>query len=72
MKWQRAFFTRLGLTALGAPLLAHHGTGMCEMSHPITVTGVDVISCTGGAAKSGAPTMLSSIMKLAGGRELKS
>jgi hypothetical protein len=32
----------------------------------------DVISCTSGAAKSGAPTMLSSLMKLADGRMIKS
>jgi hypothetical protein len=32
----------------------------------------DVISCTGGRAKSGAPTMLSSLMKLADGRMIKS
>jgi hypothetical protein len=32
----------------------------------------DVISCTGGRAKSGLPTMLSSMMKLADGRMIKS
>jgi hypothetical protein len=32
----------------------------------------DVISCTGGRAKSGLPTMLSSLMKLADGRMIKS
>ena len=32
----------------------------------------DVISCTGGAARSGAPAMLSSIIKLPDGREIKS
>jgi hypothetical protein len=32
----------------------------------------DVIICTGGSAKNGAPTMLSSIIKLADGREIKS
>lgn len=32
----------------------------------------DVISCTGGAAKSGAPSMISSYMKLADGRMIKS
>jgi hypothetical protein len=32
----------------------------------------DVISCTGGAAKSGSPAMLSSIIKLPDGREIKS
>jgi hypothetical protein len=32
----------------------------------------DVISCTGGRAKNGAPTMLSSLMKLADGRMIKS
>ncbi len=37
-----------------------------------TVHPGDVISCTGGAAKSGAPAMLSSIIKLADGREIKS
>jgi hypothetical protein len=37
-----------------------------------TVKPGDVISCTGGAAKSGLPAMLSSIMKLADGREIKS
>ncbi|HUA21016.1 MAG TPA: DUF6152 family protein [Bryobacteraceae bacterium] len=37
-----------------------------------TVKPGDVISCTGGAAKSGAPAMLSSLMKLADGREIKS
>ena len=32
----------------------------------------DVISCTGGAAKGGQPAMLSSIIKLPDGREIKS
>lgn len=32
----------------------------------------DVISCTGGRAKSGLPAMLSSLMKLADGRMIKS
>jgi hypothetical protein len=110
------------LAAVSVPLLAHHGTGMYDMSHPSTVTGVvkrfewtnphayiyldvkddkgnsvewsvemmalnhlksygwsrnlvqpgDMISCTGGVAKSGAPAMLSSIIKLPDGREIKS
>jgi hypothetical protein len=110
------------LAGAAAPLLAHHGTGMYDMSHPTTVTGMvkrfewtnphayiylevkdekgsavewsvemmalnhlksygwarntvqpgDVITCTGGAAKSGAPFMLSSIIKLPDGREIKS
>jgi Family of unknown function (DUF6152) len=122
MTSRRTFLTRLGLTAVSMPLLAHHGTGMYDMSHPSTVTGVvkrfewtnphayiyldvkddkgntvewsvemmalnhlksygwsrnlvqpgDVISCTGGVAKSGAPAMLSSIIKLPDGREIKS
>ena len=37
-----------------------------------TVKPGDVISCTGGAAKSGAPSMISSFMKLADGRGMKS
>jgi hypothetical protein len=37
-----------------------------------TVKPGDVISCTGGAAKSGAPAMLSSIIKLNDGRVIKS
>lgn len=37
-----------------------------------TVKEGDVISCTGGAAKSGAPAMLSSLIKLADGRLIKS
>jgi hypothetical protein len=37
-----------------------------------TVKPGDVISCTGGAAKSGAPSMISSFMKLADGRMMKS
>ena len=37
-----------------------------------TVKAGDVISCTGGAAKSGAPSMISSYMKLADGRMIKS
>src|SRR5580704_8044505 len=111
MTSRRRFLLAAGLTGLSVPLMAHHGTGMYDMSHPVTVTGVvkrfewtnphayiyldvkdekgkavewsvemmalnhlksygwsrnlvqpgDVISCTGGAAKSGAPTMLSSI-----------
>jgi hypothetical protein len=119
---RRSFFSGLGLAGIAAPLLAHHGTGMYDMSHPTTVTGVvkrfewtnphayiylevkdekgnavewsvemmalnhlksygwarntvqpgDVITCTGGAAKSGAPFMLSSIIKLPDGREIKS
>ena len=122
MTSRRAFFTSLGLAGVALPLLAHHGVGMYDMSHPVTVTGVvkrfewtnphayiylevkdekgnpvewaiemmalnhlksygwsrntvqpgEVISCTGGAARSGAPTMLSSIVKLADGREIKS
>ena len=119
---RNSLLTGLGLAAASAPLLAHHGTGMYDMSHPSTVTGVvkrfewtnphayiyldvkdekgnavewavemmalnhlksygwargtvqpgDMISCTGGVAKSGAPAMLSSIIKLADGREIKS
>jgi hypothetical protein len=122
MTSRRAFLTGIGLAGAAAPLLAHHGTGMYDMSHPTTVTGVvkrfewtnphayiylevkdekgnavewsvemmalnhlksygwarntvqpgDVITCTGGAAKSGAPFMLSSIIKLPDGREIKS
>ncbi len=122
MTSRRAFLTGLTLAATSVPLLAHHGTGMYDMSHPTTVTGVvkrfewtnphayiyldvkdekgnvvewaiemmalnhlksygwsrntvmpgDVISCTGGAAKSGMPAMLSSIIKLPDGREIKS
>ena len=37
-----------------------------------TVKPGDVISCTGGAAKSGAPAMISSYMKLGDGRMIKS
>lgn len=37
-----------------------------------TVNEGDVISCTGGAAKSGAPAMLSSLVKLGDGRMIKS
>src|ERR1051326_6839315 len=37
-----------------------------------TVKEGDVISCTGGAAKSGAPAMLSSLVKLGDGRMIKS
>ncbi len=37
-----------------------------------TVAEGDVISCTGGAAKSGDPAMLSSLVKLADGRTIKS
>ena len=37
-----------------------------------TVKPGDVIACTGGAAKSGAPSMISSYMKLADGRMIKS
>jgi len=37
-----------------------------------TVKAGDVISCTGGAAKSGAPGMLSSLIKLDDGRMIKS
>ena len=37
-----------------------------------TVKPGDVISCIGGAAKSGAPSMISSYMKLADGRMIKS
>ena len=122
MTSRRRFLLAAGLTGLSVPLMAHHGTGMYDMSHPVTVTGVvkrfewtnphayiylevkdekgkavewsvemmalnhlksygwsrnlvqpgDVISCTGGAAKSGAPTMLSSIITLPDGREIKS
>jgi len=118
---RRAFVSSVVLAGASAPLLAHHGTGMYDMPHPITITGVvkrfewtnphayiyldvkdekgnmaewavemmalnhlksygwsrnlvqpgDVISCTGGAAKSGTPQMLSSIIKLPDGREIK-
>ena len=37
-----------------------------------TVQVGDVISCTGGKAKSGAPAMISSVMKLGDGRTIKS
>lgn len=37
-----------------------------------TVKPGDMISCTGGSAKSGAPSMISSFMKLADGRMIKS
>ena len=37
-----------------------------------TVKVGEAISCTGGAAKSGAPSMISSYMKLADGRMMKS
>jgi len=37
-----------------------------------TVKEGDVITCTGGAAKSGAPAMLSSLVKLGDGRMIKS
>jgi hypothetical protein len=37
-----------------------------------TVVEGDLISCTGGAAKSGAPAMLSSLIKLGDGRMIKS
>jgi hypothetical protein len=37
-----------------------------------TIQPGDVISCTGGAAKSGLPAMLSSLIKLADGRMIKS
>jgi len=37
-----------------------------------TVKAGDVIACTGGAAKSGAPAMLSSLVKLNDGRMIKS
>jgi len=37
-----------------------------------TVKPGDMITCTGGAAKSGDPAMLSSLMKLADGRMIKS
>jgi len=37
-----------------------------------TVKEGDVITCTGGAAKSGAPAMLSSLVKLNDGRMIKS
>jgi hypothetical protein len=37
-----------------------------------TVNEGDVITCTGGAAKSGDPAMLSSLVKLADGRMIKS
>lgn len=122
MKTRRTFLVGIGAAAAAVPLIAHHGTGMYDMEHPVTITGVvkrfewtnphayiylgvkdekgnvvewavemmalnhlksygwarntvqpgDMISCTGGVAKSGAPTMLSSIIKLSDGREIKS
>src|SRR3984885_13796990 len=35
-----SLLTGLGLTAVSLPLLAHHGTGMYDMSNPTTITGV--------------------------------
>jgi len=122
MTSRRSFLCALSFAGAAVPLAAHHGTGMYDMGHPVTITGVvkrfewtnphayiyldvkdekgtvvewavemmalnhlksygwsrnlvqpgDMISCTGGAAKSGAPTMLSSIIKLPDGREIKS
>jgi Family of unknown function (DUF6152) len=119
---RRAFLLGSGIGLATLPLLAHHGTGMYDMSNPTTITGVvkrfewtnphayiyvdvkddkgnlvewavemmslnhlksygwsrntvqpgDTISCTGGAAKSGAPAMLSSLIKLGDGRVIKS
>ena len=37
-----------------------------------TVKPGDVVTCTGGAAKSGAPSMISALLKLPDGRELRS
>ena len=37
-----------------------------------TVKPGEVITCTGGAAKSGAPSMISALLKLPDGRELRS
>ena len=37
-----------------------------------TVQPGDLVSCTGGAARSGLPAMLSSLIKLADGRVIKS
>lgn len=122
MTSRRTFLAGFGVATAAVPLFAHHGTGMYDMAHPVTITGVvkrfewtnphayiyldvkddkgnvvewavemmalnhlksygwsrntvqpgDTISCTGGAAKSGTPAMLSSIIKLADGREIKS
>ncbi|HEV3333789.1 MAG TPA: DUF6152 family protein [Bryobacteraceae bacterium] len=119
---RRTFLWGAGITLATLPLLAHHGTGMYDMSNPTTITGVvkrfewtnphayiyvevkdekgngvewavemmslnhlksygwsrntvqpgDTISCTGGVAKSGAPAMLSSLIKLGDGRVIKS
>ena len=119
---RRAFLRGAAITLPALPLLAHHGTGMYDMSNPTTITGVvkrfewtnphayiyvevkdekgnvvewavemmslnhlksygwvrntvqpgDTISCTGGAAKSGAPAMLSSLIKLGDGRVIRS
>lgn len=122
MTSRRSFLLAVGIAGAAVPVAAHHGTGMYDMSHPTTITGVvkrfewtnphayiyvdvkddkgnvvewavemmalnhlksygwsrnlvqpgDVISCTGGAAKGGQPAMLSSIIKLPDGREIKS
>ena len=37
-----------------------------------TIKSGDVITCTGGRAKSGAPSMISALMKLPDGREIRS
>jgi hypothetical protein len=37
-----------------------------------TIKAGDVITCTGGRAKSGAPSMISALMKLPDGREIRS
>jgi hypothetical protein len=52
----------LGVLSSTTPLSAHHSTAMYNMASP----------STGGAAKSGAPAMLSSLIKLQDGRMIKS
>ena len=69
----------LGLAVGATPSFAHHSTAMYKMASPTTVTGVvntvkpgEVVSCTNGAAKSGDPAMLASLIKLSDGRMITS
>ena len=74
----------LGLAVGVTPSFAHHSTAMYntamyKMASPTTVTGVvntvkpgEVVSCTNGAAKSGDPAMLASLIKLSDGRMITS
>ncbi len=54
------------------PAFAHHSLAMFDMTNPVTVKLGDMITCTGGPAKSGAKTMRCTTVELSSGEKLRS